>query len=687
MEKAAHKLLRLVESYAVHPGHTVGKFLELSDERASFAVAFDAHQLLEHLTCTSNDGMELLCSVLRKTLEMHEVTVGAACRVNFITYVTLHAYHALAREAVVYQDIDREKFAGFASLDRRTSSHLVPPETSSKDSATRCCWHLMNNFLQEMRLKWHALDPTDVLAEVASSTLSAENVINSDDKMLASLSPRVLHEYLRRTFAYDPLSWGYRAGKLAVDCFLHIRSCLLDFVADKTRCALVSLHAFVEQLLYKVSTEASDRLTTGGNEGHVLPGIALLTTVRRKRTADVLAGTCVCSPAHAFEALVENESCHIDLLLLFSQFPDGATEENDTDLYRLALMVRRVAKGLLVIAVQRHLAETTLRCMESWGTPTRTVLVLAAVGQTVMTQLALAFRVLPRSLGTLQPSPVGGRLRVKALFDYRSIKRRGEVELQSLLLAFNPLDMESGVKSRGVKHRVASVVFGGRCAADHVLMERLFTRQLHHLVNILCLPSPRNVVVPAGGAAEAYAVHYLEKQFHEALVEGDFPLRDFKLRLLGALRSAILAYMGAVLQKSGGLTVEATLEHLSLSQGRLGAVERDADSRASHCTGVGALAMRSAPAHPLYSRFVPTPPLMADVCNAAWSENRRAASTLLLADLSEWEAEAETVSAYLAIGTCLDHLCFTSIMGRTSVVSDSDEDTRVRKLFFYPDIA
>ncbi|ESL07641.1 hypothetical protein TRSC58_04666 [Trypanosoma rangeli SC58] len=456
--------------------------------------------------------------------------------------------------------------------------------------------------------------------------------------------------------------------------------------ADKTLCGITPLHAFVEQLLYKVSTEESDGLTTGGSEGHVLPGIAFVTTVRSKRGSDVLSGTCVCSPPHAFESLVENEVCHIDLLLLFSQFPDAATEEIDSDLYRLALMVKRVEKGLVVIAVQSHLGEGTLRCMESWGNPTRTVLVLAAVGQKVMTQLALAFRVLPRALGKLRTVPVEGRLRVKALFDYHSIKRRSGVELQSVLMAFNPLSMEGGGMPRRIKHRMVSIVFGGRCAADHVLMQRLFTRQLHHLVNILCLPAPQNVVMPAGGVAEAYAVQYLEKQLHELSIEDDFPLRDFKMRLLRALRNAIFAYMGSVLEKSGGLTAEATLEHLSLSQGRFDAVEKDADSSAARCNGVAVSALRSAPSNPLYSRVVPIPPLMG-VCDATWSENRCAKSTLLLADLSEWETQAEVGSAYLAIAMCLDHLCFTSIMGRSSVVGDSGEGTQISKLFFYPDIA
>ncbi|KAF8284297.1 DNA primase large subunit [Trypanosoma cruzi] len=680
MEIAAYKLFCLVESYATHPGHAVGKFVKLSGEKESFGIAFDAVQLFGHLICTSEDGMELLCTVLRKFVEIHEVTVGTACRVNFIIYVVLHAYHTLAKEAVMSQRIG----GGLSNLGWGTSSPFPSHETNSEDCDARCCWRIMNNFLQELRAKGHSLDPTDVLEEVASSIVSAgEGMCDADGKKAKFLSPRVLHEYLQRTFAYDPLSWGYRAGKLAVDCFLHIRSRLIEFVVemetDKTQSGLSSLHTFVEKSLYRVSNEGIDWLPIGGNEGFVVPGIAFIRTVRMKRSSDTLLGTCVCAPTHAFGKLVENEGCRTHLLLMFSQFPDAATEEGDFGFRQLALMVKNVEKGLLVIVVQSHVGEETLRRMESWGNHTRTVLVLVALGKKIMTQLALAFRVLPRPLGLNQQSFLQGSLFVKPLFGSHSLRHCSGVELRSFLLALNPLNME------GVQHPIVSVVFGGRCAADQVLVERLFSRQLHHLVNMLCLPAPLNVVMPAGGVVEAYAIQHFDKKLHEKSMESDISLRCFEIRLIGALRSAIIAYMESVLQNSGGLTVEATLEHLALSQERFAAMDRDAEDRESNCNGFGAFAMGSALPNPLYSRFVPTPPLT-EVSGATWAEKYRAKPTLLLADLREWEAQVELVSTYLTIGMCLDHLCFTSIMGRRSAVRDSEEDTQLDELFFFPDI-
>lgn len=687
MENAAQKLLRLVETYALRPGCTTGKFVQVPLQDGCFNIAFDAHQLLENLSCTEDDGMELLCCILRQCNWMHEASVGAACRVNFITYVVLHTYRILAKQAVVGQQSEKGGTIGPEFFERETN--LFFKGTDVEEDDTRCCRSLMEDFLRELRVKGHPVNPIHVLTEVAASTERLSGADQKNDTKPVYLSPKTLREYLRKTFGHDPNSWGYEAGRLAVECFLFIYPHLLSTVHGRNVSVKDNrptfFHAIADQLLCKVLKESDEWLTTGENEGCVVPGIAFVVKIRMKKTSDGFSGTCVCSPFHVFGTLGRNESCHVDLLLLFSNFLDGVTEKGDSGFFRLALMVQSVEKGLVVIIVQGNVAEEKLCCMEAWGNNTRTVLVVVAVDQATMTQLALAFGLLPKTLSSSQVNSAVGSLRIKSLFAHDSIRRSRLAKLRLFLVALEPPTMTTRTDAAGFRHSIVTVVFGGRCAADSVLVERLFSSQLHHLINMICLPAPFNAIMPAGGVAESYAVSYLGHKIDESPSQDNFS-RCFKVRLMTALRSAITTYMEAVLQRSCGLSVEKAVEHVNVSLQRFGATNWDGKSSEPHY-GNGLLALGLAGGHTLYNNAIPTPPLL-DVSETLLSgDDNGVKSTILLADVIEWEAQVEVFSAYLTIGTCLDRLCFTSVMGKHAVVCSDRENERVDEIFFYPDVA
>ncbi|KEG14199.1 putative ribose-phosphate pyrophosphokinase [Trypanosoma grayi] len=691
MESTAYKLLRLVEAYATHPSHSVGKFIELPLRRGSFTTAFDANQLLEYVSCTASDEMELLCDVLRVCTQIHERSVGSVCRVNFITYVVLHAYYALAREATA-----REK-------NNRNADHLVHVEVEQSLSYpcgeateekcdTRCCLNIMKSFVRELRLKGHPVDPAEVLAEVSASTAMEEVDDIKRDNNAFHLSHQVLHEYLQRTFAYDHLSWGYNAGKLAVDCFLYIYPLLVASTAAEEMGTIAgcrrtsSLHTLTEQLLCKMPGSNDEWFSTRGGQGCMVPGVALMTTIRLGRRTGVLSGACVLAPLTAVEGLLQRESYYINLLFLFSDFPERVTEEEGSGFHQLVVLVEGVSEGLVVIVVRSHVSEEVLRFVETLGNNKRTILLVAAVGQTTMTRLSLTFRVLPRALEKLHLVPVRGTLRMKSLRTHDAGRCRDGVELRSFLVALEPLHGETKTKKTGIMQSIASVVFGGRCAHESVLVERLFNLQLHHLVNVFCLPTPNNAMMPAGGMAEAYAVSFLNHQISETSSVDGFSSRDFETRLMEVLRNAIVAYMESVLLKSGGLTVEEAEDHLATSQQRFGMVQWGAGSRSSRSGDNGATAPEGqSHRNIMYNNAVPVPPLI-NISEIMWAANRGAKSTLLLADVKEWEAQMEVASAYLCIGRCLDRLCFTSVLGKRAAAIGSEGGGAADELFFFPDI-
>ncbi|GET89159.1 hypothetical protein, conserved [Leishmania tarentolae] len=174
----------------------------------------------------------------------------------------------------------------------------------------------------------------------------------------------------------------------------------------------------------------------------VLPGLSIAATrirsldaaySRKASTADAPtpdmsapAGTCVWSPAGALAQVLWSETqvgssavspcCDdtnalftsvsampdsrlhpVELLLLFEDVPSDAEA---LARLRSALDVE-VRKGWVVLAVQASVPKNTQQCVEStWGTDVRPVLLLSAVGQWGLQQLALRFNVQPNTSAT-----------------------------------------------------------------------------------------------------------------------------------------------------------------------------------------------------------------------------------------------------------------------------------------------
>ncbi|ORC91802.1 putative ribose-phosphate pyrophosphokinase [Trypanosoma theileri] len=693
MEKAALKLLNFVESYATHPTHIVGKFIQSSLQKDHFVIVFDAQQFLEKISCSTDDGMELLCALLRKYHQMHEGLVGVACRVNFITYVVLHTYHTLAKEAVISSSRNIEGISQLMYLCENEDFSFLNENKENENSDINCCSNLMLNFIQELRNKNLLVKPSDILAETVVSSASVK-IIN-DERINNSFfySSCILHEYLKKTFGFDPLSCGYEAGKLAVDCFISIYSRLMDAITDDNismeQERVTSLHKLVDQLLCVVVGDEDFWWSTGRSEGYLIPGISFITKYCLKRGSSSFSRNSVLTPLHTFESLLQDKGCHVEMLLLFSEFTTEFVGSDDNpDLQRLAFMVKSVKKGLVVIVIKGHVEEVLLQYMEGLGDNTRTVLIAVSVGQTVMTELAMAFHVLPRRLKSLHFDPVVAHLRIKTLFTTVFHKQHSENECRSLLLVLEPLKNDKKKNIIRIVQKTLSVVFGGKCAADVKLMERLFHRQLHHLVNVFCLPSHLNVLMPAGGMAEAYAVSYLNYKIQEMSSDNIFS-SCIVFRLMRALKDALVAYMENVLLKSNSLTIEEAVMQVTFSQRNFSTLNWETcnPSIYSNDPSVGGTStIGQTPGYTLYNHAILTPPFL-HFSNTSRSMCSGPVSTMLLGDVTEWEAQVEVASAYLCIGRCLDRLCFTSALGKRSIIHNEEVSRGVDDLFFFTDVA
>ncbi|KAH9586522.1 hypothetical protein LSM04_007477 [Trypanosoma melophagium] len=691
MEKAALKLLDLVESFATHHTHVVGKFIESSHQTGHFVIVFDSQQLLEKISCTTDDGMELLSTLLQKYHRMHEGLVGVSCRVNFITFVVLHTYYTLAKEAAISTGRNNEGINPLMYSYEQEDFPFLNENEKNKDSDINCCCNLMENFIRELRLKNLLIKPSDILAETIVS--SAGISITNDDRKKDSFcySPYILHEYLKKSFGFDQLSCGYEAGKLAVDCFISIYSRLMDAITDQNISMeeerVNSLHRIVDKFLCLVTGDEDCWWSTGRSEGYLIPGISFITKIRVKECGSSFSRKCVLTPLHTFGALLQDEGYHVEMLLLFSEFPTEFVGADDPDLQRLAFMVKSVKKGLVVIVVKGHVREEVLQYVEEWGDNTRTVLIAVSVGQTAITQLALAFHVLPRRLQSLNFDPIVAYLRIKTLFTTALHKKCSGDEYRSLLLTLEPLKINKEKEITRKVRKTISIVFGGRCAANVILMERLFLRQLHHLVNVFCLPHHLNVLMPAGGMAEAYAVSYLNHKLEE--MSGDTAFSSsIVVRLMRALKDALIAYMENVLLKSDSLTVEEAVMQVTSSQRDFSTVSWETSNPSTYCdtSSDKTTKMAQKPGCKLYNHTVLTPPFL-NLSNTPRTLSSDPVSTMLLGDITEWESQVEIASAYLCIGRCLDRLCFTSILGKITTRHHAEVGEGLEEFFFYKDVA
>ncbi|KAH8619102.1 hypothetical protein ERJ75_000215800 [Trypanosoma vivax] len=659
-----------------------------------FDVVSDGLQFLECISSvTSNDEEMFLSQLLSDFCSVHASCVGPRCRVNFIVFVVLHVYLSLLRDPVLKQNNGAMEDDSCVNFDGNVDE-LPSPTSGESDIAQDHCWALMADFVKEFRLRCLAVSSYDVLAEIISSKAQETSCHEYGNDVSSALSADVVADYLQRTFAYDSLSLDSEGGRLAAEYFTRVyarlRFALGNTGLDNERLGEVSAHALVEQLLWRVSDCEGRLFTMGGCTGCVLPGVALVATLRIDRIpcSFTSIGTCVLSPLGAIGRLLVEDKPKEATLLLFSHCPPEM-ESDGTEVHALALAVKEIKEHFVIIVVKEYVSENVLRCMQTWGSDSKTVLVVTAVGASVTDRLALMFCALPRVLGSTKVSSLPCRFIARPLVERNEVDRKNQesVHLRSFLLALQavqPAEINTFLPSTAFT--IASVVFGGRCQVGTALIERHFSRQLHHLVNVFCLYPDRNLMVPGGGLAEAHAVSFLGYLLRvEAGASSCCRTESFKVSLLKSLRDAISAYMERVLVQSGGLTVEDAAQHLQVSEQRLSKIAwKSRDRRCWKARGMSSPDPCEPPGRSLYAHFTPPPPLLCGP-EATWTVNYDVNSTLLLADIKEWEAQVEVASTYLCIGRCLDRLCFSSVVGRQKEAG-AHGDQIVSGLFLHPDV-
>nr|CCC94687.1 conserved hypothetical protein [Trypanosoma congolense IL3000] len=667
MESAACELLQLVRAYAVHPCHSVVKFTQTPQLDGQVDVALGSWKLLERIDRSACVEKRYLCEVLIRNFEVHEASVGAACRIDFIAYIVLHVFHTLTMKGLLslVNDATGNVPTGTGAGD----SFLLDEEVEFGTLTKRCCWRMMKSFIRRLHAAGCFVDPCEVMSESLPS-VSLKGVESSVGSAVFPTFPSVplIRQYLQRTFAHDPSSWGYEAATLATDCFMHIYQYLLRLSGKNSTgqqpLETGRLRELADSLLCRVSDNTGGSFVSGGAKGCVIPGIAFIATSQVNRSVGVVEGTCLLSPFYRWDTLLYGKNYHTGALLLISQYPDVFEGENDEGLRHLFSLVRSVREELVVIVVRGYVCSRALSCMETWGSDNQAVLVASAVGNAVMKQLALAFQCLPRALGSPHVKPCKCLLRAKEIQNTKEASQLGcgKARMRSFLLSLAPAHSEMKDATVVIPHAIVSVFLGGRCTAETALLRRFFQRQLDHLINVFCTSPPVNSLLPAGGMAESLAVSFLDNLIEQRSVDGS-PFGMFMVTLAQAMRDAINSYMEDVLKRSGGFTVENAVAHLKTSEKRFQNVDWFMGDKfvGSDCTNDVAGnpdALRSR----LYSVAVPTPPLMG-ILGTSGSVDCEIKSTCLLSDVREWESIAEVASAYLCIGRCIDTFCFTDVIG------------------------
>lgn len=689
MEAAVYELLQHVSAYVVHPGDSVAKFVE-APQSGQCSVALGGLQLLQQLFPYLYDEKKYLCEVIIKNCEVHQASIGVMCRVDFVAYVVLHAFHTLVR-GVPLLPRGASLMDSFSSVnwgdDLPWTRNVNPTEVRE----SHWCRNLLGDFIKKLSVIVHPVDPQDLLAEVASSAGLVEVESSGGcDTPFGFLSSLLLREYLRRTYAYDSFSCGFEVAALAAECFVRVYPHLMlssRRAGEPGKDVVTSLHGLVDRLLWRVSDDAGNRRVPHGRVGCVISGVAFVTTLHAGGAGrDSTLGTCSLSPFNALGTLLR-EDRHDGALLLVSRFPTVYEGENNPGIRHLLSVVRGAEEKLLVIAVEGKVCGEVLYYMETLGNCSRTVLVAAAVGRATMTQLALTFGTLPRTLESLKLSPVKCRLKMCALSSSSDGLRRrcGGVEPQSLLLSLAPLYTEASGNDSRVMRNIISVFLGGRCVVESALVECLFQRQLHHLINVLCAPTPHNAMIPAGGTSEGLAVSYLS-YLTENFEDDGSSFGTFKIAVIKAVRDAINSYMECVLRKSGGLTADDAIAHLGASQERFQNVEwGSVDQSVRGCCVTVVPGHQEPHFGPLYRVTIPTPPLFS-AFEASWPVSVSVKSNHLLADIREWEGRVEVASAYICIGRCLDTLCLSGVVGKRSNVGEGKNSEGASDFFFFPSI-